>query len=127
MRALARRAQALELVAEAHEVKQLDGLNEGRLAAHVAERDGKRDGAVAAAGRTLGEREVAVLAGPSADAIARGAKEKGMTAVHAFDDQNELVRALRADAKPGDALLFKGSRGMRMERALALFMGEEVE
>ena len=27
----------------------------------------------------------------------------------------------------GDALLFKGSRGMRMERALALFMGEEVE
>ena len=62
-----------------------------------------------------------------ADAIVRGAKEKRMTAVHAFDDQNELVRALRADAKPGDALLFKGSRGMRMERALALFMGEEVE
>ncbi len=33
-----------------------------------------------------------------------------MTAVHAFTDQNELVEKLRADAKPGDALLFKGSR-----------------
>ena len=50
-----------------------------------------------------------------------------MKAVHAFTDQNELVEKLRADAKPGDALLFKGSRGMRMERALALFLGEEVE
>ena len=80
------------------------------------------------AGRAAAEFADALYAyGPSADAIARGAKEKGMTAVHAFDDQNELVRALRADAKPGDALLFKGSRGMRMERALALFMGEEVE
>ena len=80
------------------------------------------------AGRAAAEFADALYAyGPSADAIVRGAKEKGMTAVHAFDDQNELVRALRADAKPGDALLFKGSRGMRMERALALFMGEEVE
>ena len=80
------------------------------------------------AGRAAAEfADVLYAYGPSADAIARGAKEKGMTAVHAFDDQNELVRALRADAKPGDALLFKGSRGMRMERALALFMGEEVE
>ena len=51
--------------------------------------------------------------------LVRGAKEKGMTAVHAFDDQNELVRALRADAKPGDALLFKGSHGMHMEQVLA--------
>ena len=80
------------------------------------------------AGRAAAEfADVLYAYGPSADAIVRGAKEKGMTAVHAFDDQNELVRALRADAKPGDALLFKGSRGMRMERALALFMGEEVE
>ena len=80
------------------------------------------------AGRAAAEfADVLYAYGPSADAIVRGAKEKGMTAVHAFDDQNELVRALRADAKPGDALLFKGSRGMRMERALALFTGEEVE
>ena len=36
-------------------------------------------------------------------------------------------RRCAQDAKKGDALLFKGSRGMRMERALALFLGEEVE
>ena len=80
------------------------------------------------AGRAAAEHaDVLYAYGPSADAIARGAEEKGMTAVHAFTDQNELVEKLRADAKPGDALLFKGSRGMRMERALALFLGEEVE
>ena len=80
------------------------------------------------AGRAAAEHaDVLYAYGPSADAIARGAEEKGMQAVHAFTDQNELVEKLRADAKPGDALLFKGSRGMRMERALALFLGEEVE
>ena len=80
------------------------------------------------AGRAAAEHaDVLYAYGPSADAIARGAEEKGMKAVHAFTDQNELVEKLRADAKPGDALLFKGSRGMRMERALALFLGEEVE
>ena len=38
-----------------------------------------------------------------------------------------LSRHCAQDAKKGDALLFKGSRGMRMERALAMFLGEEVE
>ena len=56
-----------------------------------------------------------------------GAREKGMEHAYAFDDQTALVAALREDAKKGDALLFKGSRGMRMERALAMFLGEEVE
>ena len=35
--------------------------------------------------------------------------------------------ALRETAQPGDALLFKGSRSMKMENALKLFLGEEVE
>ena len=50
-----------------------------------------------------------------------------MEHAYAFGDQTALVAALREDAKKGDALLFKGSRGMRMERALAMFLGEEVE
>ena len=56
-----------------------------------------------------------------------GAQESGMEHAYAFDDQVALAAALRQDAKPGDALLFKGSRGMRMERALAMFLGEDVE
>ena len=60
-------------------------------------------------------------------AMVAGAREKGMEHAYAFDDQTALVAALREDAKKGDALLFKGSRGMRMERALAMFLGEEVE
>ena len=38
-----------------------------------------------------------------------------------------FTTTLYVNAKKGDALLFKGSRGMRMERALAMFLGEEVE
>ena len=34
---------------------------------------------------------------------------------------------LRARTRPGDTLLFKGSRGMKMERALALFLNEPEE
>ena len=65
--------------------------------------------------------------GPDAKAMVAGAEENGMKRAFAFDDQTELVAALRQDAAKGDALLFKGSRGMQMERALAMFLGEDVE
>ncbi len=35
-----------------------------------------------------------------------------------FDDVSEAGSALREMARPGDAILFKGSRGVRVERAL---------
>ena len=35
-----------------------------------------------------------------------------------FDDASEAGAAVRAMARPGDAILFKGSRGVRVERAL---------
>ena len=80
------------------------------------------------AGRAAAQYADALYAyGPDAAAMVAGAREKGMEDAYAFDDQTALVAALRADAKKGDALLFKGSRGMRMERALAMFLGEEVE
>ena len=56
-----------------------------------------------------------------------GAEVRGMAAGAAFEVPAGLVAALRRDAEKGDALLFKGSRGMRMERALAWFLGEDVE
>ena len=80
------------------------------------------------AGRAAAQYVDALYAyGPDAAAMVAGAREKGMEHAYAFDDQTALVAALREDAKKGDALLFKGSRGMRMERALAMFLGEEVE
>ena len=80
------------------------------------------------AGRAAAANADALYAyGPDAAAMVAGAREKGMENAFAFDDQTALVTALRADAKPGDALLFKGSRGMKMERALKLFLGEDVE
>ena len=54
----------------------------------------------------------------SAD-MARGASAAGMeTVVHATAHE-ELAKALAAYAEKGDTLLFKGSRGMQMERVLA--------
>ena len=40
---------------------------------------------------------------------------------------DEQRRPVHDGARNGDALLFKGSRGMRMEKALALFFKEEEE
>ena len=40
----------------------------------------------------------------------------------AYDDKEKLLNALRLQANPGDVLLFKGSRGMRMETVLEQFL-----
>lgn len=52
------------------------------------------------------------------------AKRKGLRAGAAlfFDDPSDAGRALRTIAQPGDAILFKGSRGVRVERALSEFL-----
>ena len=42
----------------------------------------------------------------------------------AFTDHSDLAAALKAWAKPGDTILFKGSRGMRMELILEKFLAE---
>ncbi len=62
--------------------------------------------------------------GPSAGYMAEGAKKNGMKDVRVFEDHKALASMLRAEAKEGDSLLFKGSRGMKMEAALGLFFGE---
>ncbi|MBQ4642474.1 MAG: UDP-N-acetylmuramoyl-tripeptide--D-alanyl-D-alanine ligase [Oscillospiraceae bacterium] len=79
-------------------------------------------------GRFAAEKAEVLLAyGPNSARTLHGAITGGMSNVNAraFTDKEQMVQVLRRIAKPGDVLLFKGSRGMRMEQALELFLQEE--
>ena len=57
-------------------------------------------------------------------AITGGMKQKF---VEHFDTHEDLAHMLKMRARPGDVILFKGSRGMRMEKALsAVFEGRRA-
>jgi UDP-N-acetylmuramoyl-tripeptide--D-alanyl-D-alanine ligase len=60
------------------------------------------------------------LLGSQAAAVRRGALERGLRSEQVVigRDPMDLGAKLRAFVKPGDWLLFKGSRGMKMERVL---------
>lgn len=66
------------------------------------------------------------LYGPNAEDTRDGALSGGMPAesIHIFESHEPLAAALREAARPGDALLFKGSHAMDMGRALQLFFAE---
>ena len=72
-----------------------------------------------ALGRDLKEYDVDLLFafGPLSASTAEAAEEAGVPAAH-FDDKSALAQALLEFLQPGDAVLFKGSRGMRMEEVL---------
>ncbi len=78
-------------------------------------------------GRIAAEKAQVLLAfGPNGNRVLSGAFTGGMsdTRAMAFEDRDKLVAALKRMAKPGDVLLFKGSRGMRMELILEKFLSE---
>ena len=79
-------------------------------------------------GRIAAENAQLVYAyGPNAMRVVAGAVTGGMSESKArtFTDRQEMARALKAVAKPGDVLLFKGSNGMHMEIVLDAFLKEE--
>ncbi len=76
-------------------------------------------------GRIAAEKADVVLAyGPNSVRVLNGALTGGMTQTkaRAFTDRERLVAVLKQMAKPGDVILFKGSRGMRMELVLEQFL-----
>ena len=79
-------------------------------------------------GRIAAEKADMVFAyGPNSVRVLNGCITGGMTEnyARAFTDRDRLVTALKQVVKPGDVLLFKGSRGMHMELALEQFLKKE--
>jgi UDP-N-acetylmuramoyl-tripeptide--D-alanyl-D-alanine ligase len=77
-------------------------------------------------GRYAAGHGVDVLVGVQGYArdMVEAAVEAGMakTAARFFDDAAEAGDFVRRTARPGDAVLFKGSRGVKVERALERFL-----
>lgn len=68
-------------------------------------------------GKKVGENSVDTLFtyGERALETARGARDAGVAAVKSFTDKQELASELKSYLKEGDAVLFKASRGMKLE------------
>jgi UDP-N-acetylmuramoyl-tripeptide--D-alanyl-D-alanine ligase len=64
-----------------------------------------------------------ILTGPHAQTVAGGAGDKGTAGVSIFvaDTHEEIAGLLDRTVQPNDWILFKGSRGMRMEKGMELF------
>ena len=80
-------------------------------------------------GRIAAENADVLFAyGPNSVRMLNGARTGGMSEnkARAFTDRTRLVAALKQAAKPGDVILFKGSRGMRMELILQQFLQKDV-
>ncbi len=79
-------------------------------------------------GRIAAEKADILLGyGPNSGRMVSGAITGGMsdTCAKAFDDKGKLVAVLKKMAQPGDVILFKGSRGMRLEQVLDQFLTED--
>jgi UDP-N-acetylmuramoyl-tripeptide--D-alanyl-D-alanine ligase len=77
-------------------------------------------------GRYAAAHGVDVLVGVRghARAMVEAALEAGLakTAAHFFDDPDQAGEFVRRTARAGDAILFKGSRGVKVEQALERFL-----
>jgi UDP-N-acetylmuramoyl-tripeptide--D-alanyl-D-alanine ligase len=62
--------------------------------------------------------DLLIASGALARHLARGARSAGMTAVHEVPDAPVAATELLGLVEPGDVVLVKGSRGMRLERVV---------
>ena len=79
-------------------------------------------------GRIAKENADIILAyGPHGPRVVSGAVTGGINPSDArnFTTHEEMAEHLKRTAKAGDVLLFKGSRGMHMEKVLEAFLSEE--
>ena len=79
-------------------------------------------------GRIAAEQaDILLCYGPNSHKMRSGAVTGGMhgNRAKAFTEQEKLANILCQMAKPGDTILFKGSRGMHMETVLELFLNAE--
>ena len=60
--------------------------------------------------------------GPNGRYVVQGAASQGMTNAQCFETREEMADALAAAVKENDVILFKGSRGMRLELVLERFL-----
>ncbi len=74
-------------------------------------------------GRKLADRDVkmVVTVGELAGYIAETAREYGVPTVVSCNNHDQAKDILRKMIKPGDTILIKGSRGMKMEKIIEIF------
>ena len=65
--------------------------------------------------------DVVIAVGPETEAMAEEAEKAGAREVRRADDTSVAAKLLRELARPGDAVVIKGSRAARMERVLEDF------
>jgi len=95
----------------------------------MAELGAHSEGAHAEAGRHAAELGVAQLfaVGEMAPVMGRAARAAGLNRVFEFGAVETVAAAVKSFVKPGDLVLIKASRAMRLERVVeALRMGEVV-
>ena len=77
----------------------------------------------------VSKADIVYAYGTYSDRLITGAITGGMdkkNCIH-FSTHEAMAKKLQAVAQPGDVLLFKGSRGMKMENVLKLFLGNTKE
>lgn len=86
----------------------------------IADREHKALGVFAAAQGI----DILLTFGPLSEYTAAAARSAGVKQVFSFDTKTRLASALAGLLEPGDAVLFKASRGMKLEEAIHLVYKE---